>query len=101
MLSSLRANPIPRQRHDYGRIRGWRVVRRKPWAPYVVARGPRGGARYAHFPARVYVATKGTARFVVVVAECGAELVSHSLSRSIPDDREQCWRCTCTVEHRP
>lgn len=101
VLSGLRANPIPRHHHDYGVIRGWRVVRRRPWAPYVVAGVGRGTPRYAHLPARVYVATKRKARFVVVVAECGSTLVSHSLARSIPEDRELCWRCHCTVEHRP
>lgn len=101
VLSGLRANPIPRQRHDYGTIRGWRVVRRRPWAPYVIARAGRGKPRYAHLAARVYVATRGKARFVVAVAECGSTLVLHSLGRTIPENRELCWRCHCTVEHRP
>jgi hypothetical protein len=103
VLSSLRANPIPRQRHDFGVVRGWRVLRRRPWAPYAVPLAGKADkrSRYAHLPARVYTAVKGRRRFNIVVAECGAHFSKAQLKRSIPEDRELCWRCACTVEHRP
>lgn len=102
VLSGLRANPIPRHRYDFGMIRGWRVLRRRPWAPYVIPSARRGrGSTYAHRAARVYTAVQGRRRFDVIVAECGASFVGARLARSVPDDRVECWRCVCTVEHRP
>lgn len=102
VLSGLRASPIPRHRHDFGVLRGWRVVRRRPWAPWLLPSARRGrGSVYAHRTARIYVATAGRDRVVIAVAECGPSFTVSSLARTVPGDRTPCWRCTCAVEHRP